>query len=358
MDRREIAAQLAQVRSARVRGAGTKLGWAPPGPEPEAWISTAGLDEIVEHNEGDLTAILEAGVPLVVAQERFRTAGQMLALDPPLGAGAAATIGGVVATGDSGPLRHRHGATRDLVVGVTVVLSDGTIARAGGKVIKNVAGYDLAKLFAGSLGTLGAIVEVCVRLHPIPAATVTARGAGTDPARVAAAASALAHERIELQCLDVAWAGGEGAVVARATGSTPRAVAEHAAGVLRDEGLDADLVEDDDALWDAQREAQRGELIVRVSGVQTQLAEVLAAARDLGGGAVGRAALGLTWVSLPAVAEAVGELRARLEPSPCVVLDAPGDVRARVDARPAPAPALAGLMERVKERFDPAGTLP
>src|SRR2546430_16810200 len=100
----------------------------------------------------------------------------MLAIDPPLADGDAATVGGVLATADSGPLRHRHGGPRDLVLGTTVALSDGTVARAGGKVIKNVAGYDLAKLFTGSYGTLGAILEVAVRLHPLPPRTVTAVG--------------------------------------------------------------------------------------------------------------------------------------------------------------------------------------
>src|SRR5205085_4537465 len=109
-------------------------------------------------------------------QEALADDDQMTALDPPLGTGDAATIGGVIATADSGPLRHRYGAPRDLILGITVVLSDGTIARAGGKVIKNVAGYDLAKLFTGSFGTLGLIVEVVVRLHPVPPRTMTAVG--------------------------------------------------------------------------------------------------------------------------------------------------------------------------------------
>src|SRR5206468_1900573 len=150
--------------SVRVRGGGTKLGWGPPA-APDVELYTSALDEVVEHNAGDLTAVLQAGVPLAIAQDRFGQEGQELALDPPLAAGA--TIGGVVAAGDSGPLRHRFGAARDLVLGVRVALADGTVARAGGKVIKNVAGYDLAKLFAGSFGTLGAIVELAVRLHPI-----------------------------------------------------------------------------------------------------------------------------------------------------------------------------------------------
>src|SRR5215208_5302014 len=132
-------------------GGGTKLAWG--GPAGDAVdLETSGLDSIAEHNVGDFTAVLEAGVRLADAQAAFATENQMLALDPPLGAGDEATVGGVMATNDSGPLRHRFGGVRDLVVGVTVVLSDGTIAKSGGKVIKNVAGYDLAKLFTGSFG--------------------------------------------------------------------------------------------------------------------------------------------------------------------------------------------------------------
>ncbi|HZE05608.1 MAG TPA: FAD-binding oxidoreductase, partial [Solirubrobacteraceae bacterium] len=135
-----LAAATAAGQSVRIAGAGTKLGWGAAGAETDCELRTSGLDRVVEHNAGDMTATLEAGVPLAVAQRTFAAAGQMLALDPPLtidGAGAP-TIGGVVATGDSGPLRHRYGAPRDLVVGVTVALSDGTIAHSGGKVIKNV----------------------------------------------------------------------------------------------------------------------------------------------------------------------------------------------------------------------------
>src|SRR5205823_9314568 len=135
--------------------------------------------------------------------------------------GARATVGGVVAAADSGPLRHRYGGVRDLVVGITVALSDGTLARAGGKVIKNVAGYDLAKLFAGSFGTLGLIVEVAVRLHPRPARTVTAVGRGNDAAALAAGASAVAHAPLEPESLDVAWEGGAGAVLVRFGGADP-----------------------------------------------------------------------------------------------------------------------------------------
>src|SRR5688572_26203365 len=159
-------------RAVRPVGGGTKLQWGshPPSPGPEGAVDlgTGTLGEIAEHNVGDFTAVLGAGVRVADAQAAFAAENQMLALDPPLGAGDAATVGGMIATADSGPLRHRYGGVRDLVVGMTVILSDGTVAKSGGKVIKNVAGYDLAKLFAGSYGTLGLIASVSVRLHPLP----------------------------------------------------------------------------------------------------------------------------------------------------------------------------------------------
>jgi glycolate oxidase FAD binding subunit len=286
----------------------------------------------------------------------------MLALDPPAATGA--TIGGLVATGDSGPMRHRFGAVRDLILGVTVALPDGSVARAGGKVIKTVAGYDLAKLLAGSFGTLGAIVEVVFRLHPRPPSTATAVGHATDPAALAKAAAALAGAPLELLSLDVAWQAGRGAVMARAAGSAPRPAVEAAARLMRHAGAGAELIDDDQQLWADQRAAQRardGGAVVRVSGRAGQLADILRAAEDQGARLAGRAALGLSWIALepadpPAAAESVRRLRERLSPSPCTVLDAPAGVREEIDPWDlADGPELA-LMRRLKARFDPAGT--
>jgi glycolate oxidase FAD binding subunit len=354
----DVAAALHDCRgSARVVGGRTKIEWGRPGFEPDLEISTSGLDRILEHNEGDLTAVLQAGVTLARAREQFAHAQQMIALDPPDPGGA--TIGGIVASGDSGPLRHRYGAARDLVLGVTVALPDGTVARAGGKVIKNVAGYDLAKLFTGSFGTLGAIVEVAVRLHPIRP-TASAGGQGGDPETVANAAIALAHSQLEAQALDVAWRGGRGGVLVRFAGVEARPQAEAACRKLAECGLDANVLGDDSAAWEAQRTAQRGDLIVRVSGLQTRLEDVLRETERLDGGVVGRAALGVCWVSLPAEAGADGvrSLRAALAPSVCVVLDAPDEVRAEVDPwgfDEAAGGATLELMRRAKTRFDPNG---
>jgi glycolate oxidase FAD binding subunit len=254
-------------------------------------------------------------------------------------------------------LRHRYGAARDLVLGVTVALPDGTVARAGGKVIKNVAGYDLAKLFAGSFGTLGAIVEVAVRLHPIRP-TASAGGRGDDPETVARAAHALAHSQLEAQALDIAWRDGQGGVLVRFAGAEAEPQAEAARRALQDAGLDASVMHDDAGAWEAQRTAQRGALIVRVAALQTQLADILRAAERHGGIVVGRAALGICWISLSPEdgAETVRRLRAELAPAQCVVLDAPDEVRAQLDpwGLDSGSPALE-LMRRTKARFDPHG---
>jgi glycolate oxidase FAD binding subunit len=342
----------------RARGGGTKLDWGAVAPEPDLELSTSELDRIVEHNAGDLTAVLEAGVRLADAQAAFAEAGQLLALDPPLGEGAAATIGGVVATADSGPLRHRYGAVRDLLLGITVALSEGTVASAGGKVIKNVAGYDLAKLFAGSFGTLGVVLRVVVRLHPRPRTTATLVGETEDVGALARAASRLAHAPLELEAFDVRWNAGAGALLARFGGVSAEAQARRLVGALAEEGLTASVEADDEAFWEAQRAAQRSAdgVVVRVSGLLAELERVVRTADRLGASLVGRAAVGTSWLTLVDGAR-VEELRADLAPFPCVVLDAPADVRERVDPWGAADEAELRLVRRVKERFDPAGVV-
>ena len=341
-------------------GGGTKFGWGALSSRPMAIISTKGLSTIHEHNAGDLTAVVDAGVTLAELQEAVGSAGQMLALDPPLGEDDRATLGGIVATGDSGPLRHRYGSARDLVVGMTVALSDGTLAKTGGKVIKNVAGYDISKLFTGAYGTLGAVLGLSVRLHPLSPTTATAVGRSDEPSLLEAAALGLSHARVELQSLDLRWEDGAGAVLARFGGSSAAQPARDAAGVMGEQGLETEVSEDDAEIWEAQRAGQRSErgTVVRVSGLQTQIAELLRTVRPMNARVVGRAGLGLSWVTLPHDANAaagVESLRRALSPSPCVVLDAPDEVRAEVDVWGAADPATMVLMRRVKERFDPAG---
>lgn len=362
-----LAAATEQGRTVRIVGAGTKLGWGSAAVAADVELHTSALDQVVAHDAGDLTATLQAGVPLEVAQRTFAGAGQMLALDPPLdgvrGVGEldsnhGPTIGGVVATADSGPLRHRYGAPRDLVVGATVALSDGTIAHAGGKVIKNVAGYDLAKLFSGAFGTLGLILSVNVRLHPLHETSVTALGAASDPSVLRAAAVTLAAAPLEFEALDVAWRAGRGGLLARCAGREAMRRAQRAARLMGEAGLtEVDLTDQDGGLWERQRAGQRSadQALLRVAAAPGELAAVIAAADGCGGTLVGRAALGTSYVEV--VPDTVRRLRDALPASAhAVLLDAPPAPRSAQEVWGArPGPELE-LMRRVKARFDAAGT--
>ncbi len=163
-------------------------------------LTAHGLNRILEHDPGDLTCTVEAGVRLSELRAALAAAGQRLSLDPP----GDPTVGALLARNVSGPLRHRFGAPRDLVLGVTVVLGDGTIANAGGKVVKNVAGYDLARLVCGSEGRLAFVVRASFRLHPLPRATRTLVVETDDAARVAAR---LLGSQLQPSALDVLHPG-------------------------------------------------------------------------------------------------------------------------------------------------------
>ena len=155
-----------------VAGAGTAAGWAGRLDRVDAVLETSGLSGVITHNPGDMTVSCHAGTPLRALAEEVAAHGQQVCLDAAR-VEDGATVGGLVATADAGPAALVRGSMRDLVIGTTVVLADGTVARSGGHVIKNVAGYDLAKLLHGSFGTLGVLVEVVLRLHPVPQRTAT-----------------------------------------------------------------------------------------------------------------------------------------------------------------------------------------
>ena len=148
------------------RGGGSRLGWGTPPSRCDLVIDMSRMAEVLEHAAGDLVARVQAGARMGDVAAVLAQAGQEIALDVP----GDATVGGVVASGLAGPRRLRYGTPRDLLIGITIVRADGTVAKSGGKVVKNVAGYDLGKLFAGSAGTLGLITEATFRLHPLPAA--------------------------------------------------------------------------------------------------------------------------------------------------------------------------------------------
>ena len=147
-------------------GSGTKLGMGNPPEQVDLVLSTSKLDQVLEYEPGDLTVTVEAGIRLATLQAKLAEHGQYLPLDPPYA--DRCTIGGITATNASGPSRLRYGSTRDRVLGMRVVQSSGTVVKSGGKVVKNVAGYDLNKLYLGSFGTLGVITEVSLKLQPLP----------------------------------------------------------------------------------------------------------------------------------------------------------------------------------------------
>ena len=320
------------------RGAGTRLAWGCPPDRCDLVIDTRGLNQVLEHAAGDLVVRVQAGVGLSQLAGVLAAAGQRLALDPPAPASGNGqrdgTVGGVLACGVAGPLRLRYGTPRDLAIGITVVRADGTVSRSGGKVVKNVAGYDLGKLFAGSYGTLGLIVEAAFRLHPLPGAISFV----TLDAADAAAAAPRPHQE-----------GGSGDTEAP-DGTVIRIGfwAEALAGVL--EAVDAAA---SDAGLDPVVGGSAAAGVIHVAVGEDAPAD--AVARLVGGL---RAALGGPSAA-PAAAAELAEFAGTGGPAPAaspswasaVVLHAPAEVRAAVDLW-GPVPAL-GLMRAVKDQFDP-----
>ena len=166
-------------------------------------LSTAQLGRLIEHEAGDLTCTVEAGIRLSELNRRLAPAGQMLALDPP----GDPTIGACIASDLSGPRSYRYGGPRDLVLGVTVVLGDGLVASSGGKVVKNVAGYDLGKLFCGSEGRLGFVARASMRLHPLPEIARTLVVSVTDAAEASRLLVELEGAPLVPSAVDLLWPG-------------------------------------------------------------------------------------------------------------------------------------------------------
>jgi glycolate oxidase FAD binding subunit len=178
----ELAAMLAEANSrgqaVAPQGAGTKRDWGNPPARADILLSTAKLNRVVEHAWADLTVTVEAGCTIANLQATLAQHGQRLAVDPLWP--EQATVGGVLSTNDTGVLRLSFGGLRDLIIGTTVALADGTLAESGGKVVKNVAGYDLPKLVTGALGTLGVITRAVFRLHPAARKSLTLSGLFAD----------------------------------------------------------------------------------------------------------------------------------------------------------------------------------
>jgi glycolate oxidase FAD binding subunit len=356
-------------------GGGSRLWWGAPPSRCDLVVDMTRMDAVVEHAAGDLVARVQAGARMGDVAAVLAAAEQEIALDVPAGA----TAGGMVASGLAGPRRLRYGSPRDLLIGITIVRADGTVARSGGKVVKNVAGYDLGKLFAGSAGTLGLITEVTFRLHPLPAARafVTAEYAAASSASgavAAAANSALIASAVELSRpspgaplrVAVLLEGSADGVAARAAGM---------AELLGSAGPEAAAeVADEAPLWWPGPLEVDGGTLVRVSFWVSALRDVLdtvdVAAREAGvsPAVAGSAGAGVLYVRFapgvadvsaetPRIAGFVGALRESLAHGRggVVVLAAQGGVRAALADRGGMAGRVPGLslMRAVKDQFDP-----
>lgn len=349
-----------------VRGGGTRQDWALPPHRLDLILEMRGVCGLVEHAAGDLVAVVRAGTPLREVQEALRPAGQQLALDEPL---PGSTVGGTVAVNASGPRRMLYGTVRDLLIGVTVVRADGVVARAGGKVVKNVAGYDLGKLVAGSYGTLGVIAECTFRLHPLPAAAryVSVRADGPqDAGRIVSAVLGAQVVPSALE-VDLVTATGSLTVTALVEG-VPAGVAQRAADLEKLLGDGAAQSETPPPGWGAYPWGH-GDVGIKLTSALSRVPYLLTAAlvtaqlHDVPLALRGSAGAGVLYAGLPGgtdpgvVAGVVSDLRAatRAGAGHCVVLTAPPAVRARLDVW-GHVDGL-DLMRRVKEQFDPAGTL-
>jgi glycolate oxidase FAD binding subunit len=367
-DAASAAALLGQAAVERRRigltGAGTKLAWTTPSagaPPIDVALSTRRMTAPLEHFAGDLVATLPAGVTLAEANATLAREHQWLPLDPPRG--DRATIGGIVAANDSGPRRHLHGATRDLIIGVEVALADGRVAKAGGRVVKNVAGYDLSRLLCGSFGSLGVITRATFKLAPLPPAsrTLVATFAGVRAAH--AAALAVASAPVSPSAVEIALPGRQLLIRFETTEQAAERQTEIVRALVEGAGGHARVMAADDErlVWRAHEASvwEKAGTIVKVSVLPTQVAHVCAlvdemAARRIDAAAIGRAALGVVYVridgAIEAQVDAVTALRL-LSPS-TVVLEAVEPVRARVSAWPDMGDAFP-LMRAVKSRFDP-----
>ena len=353
-----LAGAGAQGRPVRIVGGATKLGWGGPTPPRALHLRMAHLSRVVIHEDG-ASATINAGTPLVKAQATFARSGMMLAADPQLGLGRipAATIGGVVATSDTGPLSHRHGPLGDQILGVTVALSDGSIVRTGPRTDHVQDGFSLGRLFGGSYGTLGAILAVDVRLRPAPGKTASTLGTAASAEQLRAAAELVAQVHPELQAFDFAWHDGRGGLLAQVAGEQAETQARAVAATMRTCGLADTVVRTDDAgLWARQRAGQRSpdRALLRVRHRPQQLDSVLYAADSGAATVVGRAALGIAYLTLDV--PQIAAVRAALpDEAAAVALDLPSGARGAV--RPwnvREGPELE-LMRELKAEFDPAG---
>lgn len=344
-----LAATLAEA-SARglavvARGAGTKLDWGRRPSRVDVLLDTGGLTGVVDVTPGDFVAIVRAGAPLGALQAELgeATGGQRIPLDPPYG--NQQTIGGIVAAAAAGRLRHRYGSPRDLVLGVQFALADGTLARAGSKVVKNVAGYDISKLLCGSLGTLAVICELIVKLQPAPERTLSLSSTAGDRSELVTRVEAIRATRLPLAALELSLPDNRIDVLIESTAAGAEATARRLGEVVP-------LVEAELATGDPGPTgpvAHVGFPTGRLAGLLDTIAADTHALVRLGAG--------VAEIALPTDRERVQRLRSAVEGigGQLTLRGAPVELDDLVFGTPDPGAALLG--GRIKHQLDPTDTL-
>jgi glycolate oxidase FAD binding subunit len=341
-------------------GSGTKLGWGNP-VKTGIRLDLKRMNTLREHPWQDMTCTVEAGCNWAAMQEELARNRQTVALDPLWP--ELATVGGVVAANDSGALRLKYGGLRDLIIGMTIVLADGTIAKTGGKVVKNVAGYDLHKLMTGSFGTLGVLTEVNFRLHPVEVHARTWSATAADAAKFAEPLRALLDSQMTPSSVQVRVLKQESALDVRIA-ALPECMDDHAARLQKTFGQ-VELSESNENVWQARQElfATEGAVVLKVSLLPSDVCPVSSELQQWAASegteiSIAAQASGLMTVALKSSPDAaialIRHLRARLHSSggSVVALQIPETLRGRLDVWGCDSNALP-LMREIKRRFDP-----
>jgi glycolate oxidase FAD binding subunit len=332
-------------------GGGTKQSWGRP-IHPSLILHTHRLGTVREHTWQDMTCTVQAGCIWSSMQRSLAEHGQFVALDPLWP--DRATIGGIAATNDSGSLRLRYGSLRDLIIGMTIVLADGTIARTGGKVVKNVAGYDLHKLMTGAFGTLGIITEITFRLHSIPrhVQSFTIPSAGVEP--LGQLLMKILDSHLSTQSLQLR-SGNSGFALDVRLATLPDVIRDQASSLSKlARSVQLEASDADSDVWNARQKHfdQTECFVVKATMLPSDISPIAATIRTLGGTSVTQAT-GIMTASIPAAASSQLEhLRVKLEAigGSLTVLHHPA--QANPVASTVPSDTLT-LMRELKHRFDP-----
>lgn len=369
------------------RGGGSRINLGGIPDKIDVLLETSKLARLLEHEAPDLTCQVEAGLTLAALQTQLATKGQWLALDPP--DAEQATLGGILASNTSGPKRLRYGTARDAVIGLQVVQANGEIARSGGRVVKNVAGYDLNKLYIGSLGTLGILVEANFKLQPIPAAertllltftnaedamrtVIAIQGSLLTPSALELIDPAAASDMSNFFGLNLPHTGytlaidfeGSPVAIDRQIDEARLLTRTHSALMSSDlEG------QEQNHFWDVVREHTQGTVTCKAAILVSQVARYLERVErichrhELEAAIVAHAGNGILYIELrPSDAtqrliEAIIELRLQAQEArgSMVIERCPIDLKRRISVWGEPGSDFY-LMQRLKQQFDPKGT--